>query len=94
MEFLLAVLVKMEDLAEAADEEFMVQAELQDQEIHLLLIPHKEMMEELEEVKIQVVIHFVVEAEAAVLHKQELLRATLLREKEEMDLLLQFQDQM
>tara|TARA_Y100001963_G_scaffold103292_1_gene142178 strand:- start:116 stop:379 length:264 start_codon:yes stop_codon:yes gene_type:complete len=80
MEFLLAVLVRMEDLAEAADEEFMVQAELQDQEIHLLLIPHKEMMEELEEVKIQVVIHFVVEAEAAVLHKQELLQALLLRE--------------
>ena len=80
MEFLLAVLVRMEDLAEAADEEFMVQAELQDQEIHLLLIPHKEMMEELEEVKIQVVIHFVVEVEAAVLHKQELLQALLLRE--------------
>jgi predicted metal-dependent phosphoesterase TrpH len=84
----------MEDLAEAADEEFMVREDLQDQEIHLLLIPHKEMMEELEEVKIQVVIHFVVEAEAAVLHKQELLRATLLREKEEMDLLLQFQHPM
>ena len=80
MEFLLANLVRMEDLAEAADEEFMVREDLQDQETYLLLVHHKVMMEELEEVKIQVVIHYVAEAEAAVLHKQELVQALLLRE--------------
>ena len=69
MECLLANPVRMEDLAEAADEEFMVREDLQDQEIHLLLVHHKVMMEELEEVKIQAVIHYVAEAEAEALHK-------------------------
>ena len=74
MEFLLEVLVNQEDLVEAVVEEFMVLEELEEQEIPLLLIPHKEMMEELEVLKTLLLLHLKeVVAVAAVLHKQELI---------------------
>jgi hypothetical protein len=74
MEFLLANLVNQEDLVEAAVEEFMVLEDLEEQEIHLLLTPHKEMMEELEVLKTLLLLHLKeAVAEVAVLHKQELI---------------------